>query len=89
MIAHNPEYSPSLVFGCFGIVKGVAAIVGPVIATKLHRPELIQIPITGNPKGFGGYGFTTVTLFVGGMMVATTAGSLLSLGIKRWVDMLR
>ena len=77
--------------GSFSIVKGVAAIVGPIIATKLHRPEtvpLMPMPV-GGAKSFGGYGFTAVTLFVGCMMVATTAGSLMSLGVKRWLGMIR
>lgn len=85
----GPNYSNNIVFGCFGVAKGLAAIVGPLIATKLHDPSMLPVPVTDSSKSFGGYGFTSVTLFVGGMMVATAAGGLLSWGAKRWATMIR
>ncbi|KDQ20064.1 hypothetical protein BOTBODRAFT_27484 [Botryobasidium botryosum FD-172 SS1] len=77
------EHSNSVIFGAFLLVKGFAVILGPILATRLHDPHALIIP--GSARNFGGYGFTTVTLFVGGMMVAATAGSIVSMGVRRWV----
>jgi len=86
----GPDYSNNIVLGCFSVAKGLAAIVGPLIATKLHDPNMLPVSSAGsNSKHFGGYGFTSVTLFVGGMMVATAAGGVLSWGAKRWTIMIR
>ncbi|KDQ20063.1 hypothetical protein BOTBODRAFT_385802 [Botryobasidium botryosum FD-172 SS1] len=76
------EHSNSVIYGALCIIKGVAVVLGPIIATRLHNPHAPIIP--GNTKDFGGYGFTTVTLFVGGMMIAASLGSILSMGVKRW-----
>ncbi|KAG8717158.1 hypothetical protein FRC08_008105 [Ceratobasidium sp. 394] len=79
----GPEQSGSVsnIFGFFGMVKGVAAIVGPLIAAALHHPQEAATRST-----YSGYGFRDITLFVGGMMVATTLGGLTTRVIKvaRW-----
>ncbi|KAG8747744.1 hypothetical protein FRC10_011873 [Ceratobasidium sp. 414] len=79
----GPEQTGSVpnIFGFFGMVKGVAAIVGPLIAAALHHPREAAMRST-----YSGYGFKSITLFVGGMMVATTLGGLATRVIKvaRW-----
>jgi len=65
--------SSGVIVGLFGAVKGVAAIVGPLLAGSLYNPMDAGIPST-----YGLFGFEKVTLFVGGMMIATAAGGLVS-----------
>jgi hypothetical protein len=59
------------------MVKGVAAVVGPLIAASLHRPQEAASKST-----YSGYGFREITLFVGSMMVATAFGGLTTRAIK-------
>lgn len=42
---------------CFGIVKGVSVIIGPLIAAALHPPKGSGSSRVG-AGGWGGYGFT-------------------------------
>lgn len=49
----------SLAFGCFAVVKGIAAIVGPIIAASLHDRSNHAKTI------YGGFGFRNVEIFVG------------------------
>ncbi|QRV90465.1 major facilitator superfamily transporter [Ceratobasidium sp. AG-Ba] len=65
------EGSVSNVIGVLSAVKGVAAIVGPLVAAALHRPQDKE-----NKSSYGGYGFSQVTVFVGSMMVTTAAGGI-------------
>ncbi|KAF8690993.1 Major Facilitator Superfamily, partial [Rhizoctonia solani] len=68
----NPEVIPN-VYGFLGIAKGVAAVIGPVVAATLHR--------TNGPvvrEAYSGYGFRDVTIFVGVMMFVTALGGVLS-----------
>ena len=49
----------SLAMGCFAVVKGIAAVVGPLIAAALHD-------ISNRAKSlYGGFGFRNVEIFVG------------------------
>ncbi|PPQ84852.1 hypothetical protein CVT25_004988 [Psilocybe cyanescens] len=61
----------SLMMGTFAIVKGVGAIVGPIIAASLRD--------INNDSGsrYGGFGFLKVEIFVGSMAVATSVGALI------------
>ncbi|KAG9105152.1 hypothetical protein FRC07_009562, partial [Ceratobasidium sp. 392] len=59
----------SNVFGVFGMIKGLAAVIGPIIAAALHHPHDSAVRTV-----YSGYGFRDVTLFVGSMMAATAAG---------------
>ncbi|KAG8782811.1 hypothetical protein FRC12_020383 [Ceratobasidium sp. 428] len=59
----------SNVFGVFGMVKGLAAVIGPIVAASLHHPHDSAVRTV-----YSGYGFRDVTLFVGSMMAATAAG---------------
>ncbi|KZO93658.1 MFS general substrate transporter [Calocera viscosa TUFC12733] len=61
------------IFGSFAAVKGVGAIIGPIIAATLFDPTN-----GGTMSRFGSHGFGKVTLFVGGMMVAAAVFSVLS-----------
>ncbi|KAJ3776698.1 MFS general substrate transporter [Lentinula raphanica] len=56
----------SLAFGAFGVVKGIAAIVGPIIAASLHDKRQ-----AGSYEKYGDHGYRKVEIFVGVMAVAT------------------
>jgi hypothetical protein len=77
-IAGPEQSSVSSIFGFFSMTKGVAAVIGPLIAAALHHPEQAAMRST-----YSGYGFRDVTLFVGSMMVATAAGGLATRLAKR------
>ena len=51
----------------FTMVRGVAAIVGPLLAAKLYRPELRT-----ERAIFGSFGFASLTIFVGVCMTVLT-----------------
>ncbi|KAJ1301970.1 hypothetical protein OPQ81_000807 [Rhizoctonia solani] len=68
------------VYGLLTMTKGVAAIIGPLIASALYRPEEAAVRNT-----YSGYGFRDVTLFVGSMMVATALGGVAAKWAKRVV----
>ncbi|KAF8306442.1 MFS general substrate transporter [Clavulina sp. PMI_390] len=55
----------------FGAVKAIPAIVGPLIAAALHPKKAAGATLTAGPGGWGGYGFTGITVFVGSAMAAT------------------
>ncbi|KAB5588472.1 Monocarboxylate transporter 3 [Ceratobasidium theobromae] len=77
-IAGSEQSSFSNIMGFFCITKGIAAIIGPLIAAALHHPEQAAMKST-----YSGYGFRDVTLFVGNMMVATAAGGIISRLVRR------
>ncbi|CAE6526963.1 unnamed protein product, partial [Rhizoctonia solani] len=52
----NPESIPNM-YGFLGITKGVAAVIGPVVAASLHRLQDSAIRET-----YSGYGFRDVTI---------------------------
>ncbi|KAJ1302909.1 hypothetical protein OPQ81_003208 [Rhizoctonia solani] len=66
------------VFGVLGVWKGVAAVIGPVVAAALHHPYESSVR-----TAYSGYGFRDVTLFVGSMMLATAAGGVSSKLLSR------
>ncbi|KAF8601580.1 MFS general substrate transporter [Ceratobasidium sp. AG-I] len=68
-IAGSEQSSVSNIMGCLSMIKGGAAIIGPLIAAALHRPQEAAMKST-----YSGYGFRDITLFVGSMMVATAFG---------------
>ncbi|CAE6378694.1 unnamed protein product [Rhizoctonia solani] len=73
----SPEAIPN-VYGFLGISKGVAAVIGPVVAATLHQ---IHGPIV--KEIYSGYGFRDVTIFVGVMMFVTALGGVLSRVLSR------
>ncbi|ELU45213.1 MFS_1 domain-containing protein [Rhizoctonia solani AG-1 IA] len=66
-------------YGLLTMGKGVAAIVGPLMAAALYHPEEAAVRNT-----YSGYGFHDVTLFVGSMMVATAAGGVVTKWVVNW-----
>ncbi|KAB5588470.1 Monocarboxylate transporter 3 [Ceratobasidium theobromae] len=76
-IAGSEQSSFSNIMGFFCIAKGIAAIIGPLVATALHHPERAAMKST-----YRGYGLRDITLFMGNMMVAT-AGGIVSRLVKR------
>ncbi|CAE6364971.1 unnamed protein product [Rhizoctonia solani] len=76
----GPEHQATVpnVFGILGIWKGVAAVIGPVVAAALHHPHESAVR-----TAYSGYGFRDVTLFVGSMMLATAAGGVSSKFLSR------
>ncbi|KAI0042845.1 MFS general substrate transporter [Auriscalpium vulgare] len=68
-------------FAFFGAWKGLAAIFGPNIAAVLHRDRINGSSAAhsgAGQGGWGGYGFTAIIIFVGSMMAAAAAGSVIS-----------
>ncbi|CUA69955.1 hypothetical protein RSOLAG22IIIB_08798 [Rhizoctonia solani] len=65
-------------YGLLTMGKGVAAIVGPLMAAALYHPEQATVKNT-----YSGYGFKDVTLFVGTMMAATAVGGVATKWAKR------
>ncbi|KAH7322171.1 major facilitator superfamily domain-containing protein [Rhizoctonia solani] len=65
-------------YGLLTMGKGVAAIIGPLMAAALYHPEQATVKNT-----YSGYGFRDVTVFVGSMMVATAAGGVATKLVKR------
>ncbi|KAH7335030.1 major facilitator superfamily domain-containing protein [Rhizoctonia solani] len=76
----GPDHQATVpsVIGILGIPKGIAAVIGPVIAAALHHPHESAIRTV-----YSGYGFRDVTLFVGSMMLVTTAGGISSKLLSR------
>ncbi|KAG8679833.1 hypothetical protein FRC11_003247 [Ceratobasidium sp. 423] len=56
-------------YGLLTMGKGLAAIIGPLMAAALYHPEQAAVRNT-----YSGYGFKDVTVFVGSMMAATAVG---------------
>ncbi|CAE6481324.1 unnamed protein product [Rhizoctonia solani] len=65
-------------YGLLTMGKGIAAIVGPLMAAALYHPEQATVKNT-----YSGYGFRDVTVFVGTMMVATAVGGVATKLAKR------
>ena len=59
----------SVLFGVFSTAKGIAAIVGPIIAGLLCHPTDVQ-------SAYGAFGFAPMVAFVGAAMLATALGSI-------------
>ncbi|KEP47903.1 MFS monocarboxylate transporter [Rhizoctonia solani 123E] len=76
----GPEHQATVpnVFGVLGAWKGIAAVIGPVVAAALHHPDQSSIR-----TAYSGYGFRDVTLFVGSMMLATAVGGVSSKFLSR------
>ncbi|CAE6452218.1 unnamed protein product [Rhizoctonia solani] len=76
----GPEHQATVpnVFGILGVWKGIAAVIGPIVAAALHHPDQSSIR-----TAYSGYGFRDVTLFVGSMMLATAAGGISSKILSR------
>lgn len=51
------EIQSSMVFMCFAIMKGVSAVVGPLVAAALH-PKKLGNALKMGRGGWGGYGYT-------------------------------
>ncbi|KAL5638585.1 hypothetical protein ACGC1H_005301 [Rhizoctonia solani] len=76
----GPDHQATVpsVIGVLGIPKGIAAVVGPIIAAALHHPHESAVR-----TAYSGYGFRDVTLFVGSMMFVTAAGGVSSKLLSR------
>lgn len=55
----------------FAAVKGLSAVIGPLIAAALHPKKASGATLSTGRGGWGGYGFTGITVFVGSAMAAT------------------
>ncbi|KAF8306429.1 MFS general substrate transporter [Clavulina sp. PMI_390] len=68
----------ALVIFCFFVVKGAAVIIGPLIAAALHPKKVGSSALRAGKGGWGGYGFTGITIFVGTAMAATAVMGVVS-----------
>ncbi|KDQ61480.1 hypothetical protein JAAARDRAFT_66589 [Jaapia argillacea MUCL 33604] len=68
---HKPELNP-FVFGCFAAMKGVAAVVGPLLSGILHEAGK-----NSDSASYGRFGFGKVEIFVGSCAAMTGVGSLI------------
>ena len=66
-----PEQA-TITFTCFAFVKGVAAIIGPILSGLLLQAG----QSFGTNGKYGKFGFGSVELFVGSCAAATGIGSL-------------
>ena len=85
LVGTDPAQS-GLVFGFLNIFRGGAVMIGPIIATALHQKSDPSASVTSSPNyhpKFGGYGFTSVEIFVGSMMGATALGGFLVMFLRR------
>ncbi|KAI0249409.1 major facilitator superfamily domain-containing protein [Lactifluus subvellereus] len=77
-IYSSQPFSP---FSFFAIARGLSVVLGPFIAASLHPVRVSMIAedhLGPGAGGWVGYGFTSITIFVGSMMAAATAGAVLS-----------
>ncbi|GAA5861711.1 hypothetical protein JCM1840_005238 [Sporobolomyces johnsonii] len=65
----NPHAS-TMIFCTFGIVRGVASIVGPIISTSLYKPDETD----SARQAWGRFGFRDVIVFVGVMSFISAFG---------------
>ncbi|KAF8827110.1 hypothetical protein HHX47_DHR5001087 [Lentinula edodes] len=65
LLSGSRDEHTSLAFGAFGVAKGIAAIVGPIIAASLHDKNKYGL------AKYGAYGFLKVEIFVGVMAITT------------------
>ncbi|KAF8306428.1 MFS general substrate transporter [Clavulina sp. PMI_390] len=75
----------ALVVFCFFIVKGAAAIIGPLIAAALHPNKFSSSALKAGKGGWGGYEFTGITIFVGTTMAATALMGVASAVVRQRV----
>ncbi|KAE9410114.1 MFS general substrate transporter [Gymnopus androsaceus JB14] len=66
----------NLVFGLLGAAKGIASIVGPIIAASLYDNHE-----QGSKTIYGGFGFRKVELFVGQCSASDYFGSVLTINL--------
>ncbi|KAK7686188.1 hypothetical protein QCA50_010408 [Cerrena zonata] len=66
-----PEQA-TITFTCFAFLKGIAAVIGPILSGVLLQAG----QSFGNNGSYGKFGFGSVELFVGSCAVATGIGSL-------------
>ncbi|KAF9554883.1 MFS general substrate transporter [Agrocybe pediades] len=71
-IGGNKDHITSLAIGYFAGVKGIGAIIGPIIAASLHNSADDHAK-----TAFGGYGFRNIEIFVGSMATATSIGAII------------
>lgn len=70
---------PSLIFGTFAMSRGIASIVGPILATQLFDP-MTTVDFTG----WGHFGFDRVILFVGVTSFISGVGGIVVEGARRY-----
>ncbi|KAF8314196.1 MFS general substrate transporter, partial [Clavulina sp. PMI_390] len=79
------EQSPeevSFIMGALGIFKSIAIIGGPLVSSALHSTSSLYVSAAGSVPRYGGYGFTSVIVFVGSVLTATCFGGLLTMFLR-------
>ena len=70
----HPEHA-SIVFACAALIKGLAAVVGPLISGLLY--EASKSSSFSTTVSYGRFGFGDVEIFVGSCAVATSLVSVI------------
>lgn len=69
----SDSLSAGVIPGYLGALRGVAAIVGPIVTASLYSPTEPSLS-----REYGLYGFGKMEMFVGGTMAATILGGIVS-----------
>ncbi|KZO99341.1 MFS general substrate transporter [Calocera viscosa TUFC12733] len=69
----SDSLSAGVIPGYLGALRGIAAIVGPIISASLYNPDGPPLSVT-----YGLYGFGKMEMFVGGLTAVTILGGFLS-----------
>lgn len=76
--SHSHEFSLRFLYLVF--VRGVAAMLGPLIAVQFYPDKL------GGPSAYGSFGFTGFIVFIGGAFVVCFIGCIAVFIYKRWTQ---
>jgi hypothetical protein len=67
-VAGTNSQTSSLIFCSFGICRGIASILGPILASVLYNPGASQ------DTNWGRFGFRGITIFVGTLALISAFG---------------
>lgn len=76
--SHSHEFSLRFLYLVF--IRGVAAMLGPLVAVQFYPDQL------GKPSTYGSFGFTGFIVFIGGAFVVSFAGCIAVFIFKKWVQ---
>ena len=77
-IAGTNAQLPALIFSCFGIARGIASVLGPILASTLYDERLLD----SKEGTFGLFGFRNIIIFVGCLSFLSGLGGI-AMGLAR------